>query len=139
MYRMLKALGAFLLVLPLSAQPCRNLEDNSCWHARNQSNQSVRLTCSYFERINREIFVTGPMTSNDIYSYQFDQGWADSLGFAVSNLNCEADYGQVTKKIHIPQMPFGAHITFVIEPTRLRATVYSSYGRQYQRDYQSNS
>lgn len=138
MKKMMIVLGTLAVMHTAHARPCRNLDNNSCWHARNQTNQPIELSCSYFERTTREIFVTGPIAAEGIFSYQFDQGWADGLGFAVSPVDCQVDFGRTIKKVHIPEMPFGAHITFVVEPNRLKAIVYNSWGRSYRREYESN-
>ena len=80
---------ASMLMLMVSAMPrsagahervgCNTLDDNSCWHARNDSGSSMDVRCKGYGR--DRLFSAQSLEDSQTYAYQYSQGWADGLGY----------------------------------------------------------
>lgn len=137
MFRLAAIFSVFSLMVSTAtlAQPCRNINGNSCWHAHNHSNQRALIGCE--DSFQSYVFETNPLASGQTYSEQKDMGYADGMGFSAAPLHCIAFIGNHSYEIHIPAMNFGSNIRFVFDNFGFSATVKDVWSRKPGITYES--
>lgn len=112
----------------VTADPCRNVDSNSCWHVINNASSNGSISCSGYGVTN--IFQNSALTPAQIYSVQYSMGWGDGLGFPEPGIafNCTAELNGKQAKLDFSSLDWGDRVKFVMTDSAISLTIKSYWG-----------
>lgn len=111
-----------------SHETCRDLNANSCWNVQNFSSETVNVHCKSVG-IGLD-FKKSSLNSNEIYSYQFDMGYGDGMGYPEPNqkVMCQVTSPQKGTKVFAMQtIDWGDNVAIEISETSVHVHVRSTW------------
>jgi hypothetical protein len=110
------AVGVYLFIITsLQAHKHKNFDHNSCWHVINSSSHKISISCR--GRGSDNIFHINNLKSKKIYFYQFNEGFADGLGFPEPNTDFKCKITLKNKKettINFSTIDWGDRVKIIV-------------------------
>jgi len=114
--------GFFFFISNASARPCVDSDDNSCWIAKNDSRQTVDLSCT---TTSWTLISSHSLAPGGLDSVQLDSGYGDGMGFPEPGVlvTCQAKLSSgLQAKLSFSSYGWGDRVEIRVERDLLKAT-----------------